>query len=132
MMPHWTINGPAQGFHALHRHIGKYIKNYSCLKLQGLEIWYVALSSRPLLSLSNYAPWAKCSPTLGSHVLHRLLLGKYENIFLSETTRYGIKSLYLECSIILCTFTKFVKIIPLENAVLSNSLVHVIDMTASW
>ena len=35
---------------------------------------------------SNYAPGAKNGPTLGSHVLHRLIMGKHEKIFLSETT----------------------------------------------
>ena len=36
---------------------------------------------------SNNAPGAKNGPFLGSHVLHRLIRGKHEKIFLSETIR---------------------------------------------
>ena len=34
-----------------------------------------------------YAPGAKNGPPLGSHNLHRPILGKHEQIFLSETIR---------------------------------------------
>ena len=36
---------------------------------------------------SNYAPRAINRPARGSHVLHRLVREKHENIFLFETTR---------------------------------------------
>ena len=35
------------------------------IRLKSLDIWYVARPSRPLLSLSNYAPGAKIDPTPG-------------------------------------------------------------------
>ena len=61
----------------------------SCLKPGGLEpdIWYLASPSGPLPSLFRLYPWAKNGPALGADVLHRLILGKREKIFLSETIR---------------------------------------------
>ena len=35
---------------------------------------------------SNYVPGAKTDPALGSHVLHRLIIGKHKKTF-SKTTR---------------------------------------------
>ena len=58
-------------------YIGLYsenMKKYSCLKPQGLEsdIWYVASSSRPLLSLFKLYPWGqKWAP--GVTFLHQLI-----------------------------------------------------------
>ena len=47
---------------------------------------------------SNYIHGAKNGLPRGSHVLHRLILGKHEKIFMSETTR--LRALILICSII--------------------------------
>ena len=68
---HWAINGPAHGcMLCIYLYRKVYQNKYSCLKPQGLELWYVAFSSRTILSLFKLCPWAKSSPTLESHVLH--------------------------------------------------------------
>ena len=84
-------NGPAQGGHGFY--IGLYwenMKKSSCLKPEGLslDIWYVASSSGALPKLFKSYPWGPKLACPGwSRVLHRLILGKHEKIFLSETTR---------------------------------------------
>ena len=53
------------------------LKKSSCLKVKppGIDpdIWYVASSSRPLPSLFKLCSWGQNGPSLGWHVLHRLI-----------------------------------------------------------
>ena len=69
-------------------YIGLYRENMnksSCLKQQGYGMKNHLVD--PYQVCSYYAPGAKNGLSLGSHVLHRFIKGKHENIYLSETTR---------------------------------------------
>ena len=75
----------------------EYVEKTSCLKPHGLEPYYLVCSINKWIStkfvqiiplgLKMVLPW-------GSHVLHRLKLGKHEKTFLSETTRPGAMLFY--------------------------------------
>ena len=69
------------------------MKKASCLKPQcnakSLDIWYVVLPSRSLTKFVHIMPLGpKMASPSGTRVLHRLIDGKHEQIFLSETTRH--------------------------------------------
>ena len=83
------------------------MKKSSCLKPQGLDIWYEASPIGPQPRLFKLCSWGQKLPQpQGSNVLHRLIYGKHEKIW-SEATRpraliFGMKhhlvDLYQVCS----------------------------------
>ena len=86
--PEAKKNGPSSGVTCFkYANIPENMKKSSCLKPQGLDIWYAASLSGPLPSLFT-APGAKNGPAPGVTCFNRLILGKHEKIVFSETTKH--------------------------------------------
>ena len=89
-----------QGLHVLHRLIWGKHKKSSCLKLQGLEPWYLVCSIY-LWTLTQYVQNMALQPKMafprGLHALHRLIWGKHKKS--SYLKPQGLEPWYLVCSI---------------------------------